>query len=221
MSSSLLALKQETKLAQEAHKALVSSYQRQLLELEGLQSQINSSERIIELKQQQCVSMERELKKMASIRHPVRRLPAEVLQCIFESACDLSMLEHLKKRVVVAIRLSHVCRRWRSIATTTPRIWSVICLLLADNKAGTFHLWNLVRSRIKHAPAHIVLWNVGTADSESHLATYMLQKVAIIDRLEIYLTSRTIFNQFERFPCLSRIKAKTVEVHPPKDWVND
>lgn len=121
---SLETMKQEVSSAQEAHKMLVSSYQRQLSELESIQSQIDSSESVIEIKQQYCTAMERELVKMAGIRHPVRQLPAEVLQCIFESACDLSTLEHLENRIITAIRLSHVCCRWRSIAISTPRMWS-------------------------------------------------------------------------------------------------
>lgn len=209
---SLETMKQEVSSAQEAHKMLVSSYQRQLSELESIQSQIDSSESVIEIKQQYCTAMERELVKMAGIRHPVRQLPAEVLQCIFESACDLSTLEHLENRIITAIRLSHVCCRWRSIAISTPRMWSTFCLPLEDSETQISPFWNLVLSRIKHAPAHIVLWDVGIAGFKPKLTTYNLQKLGIIDRLEIHLVSAAFFNQFATPSPLSGVHANTLAV---------
>ncbi|PVF98737.1 hypothetical protein CPB86DRAFT_663589, partial [Serendipita vermifera] len=72
-----------------------------------------------------------DLQHLKGALHPVRRCPFEVLQMIFEwtvllTATDADISEDLSsvEWFDAATRLSHVCRKWRSIALDTPKLWS-------------------------------------------------------------------------------------------------
>lgn len=63
---------------------------------------------------------------------PVFTLPVRALQKIFLYACDTYTLEdqmpdlwigRARDVMLAPVTLSHVCRRWRNIANTTPRLW--------------------------------------------------------------------------------------------------
>jgi hypothetical protein len=74
--------------------------------------------------------------------HPIRRLPAEILQRIFEECVDAEAAEwfvdptgspsHLQS----ATRIAGTCRSWRTIAHQTPRMWN---RLRAPIQAGTYN----------------------------------------------------------------------------------
>ncbi|TFY59412.1 hypothetical protein EVG20_g7801 [Dentipellis fragilis] len=57
----------------------------------------------------------------------VNRLPSEVLACIFDHFCDISMLDYAV-RSTRAVVLTHVCHRWRIVAIDHPGLWSHILI---------------------------------------------------------------------------------------------
>jgi len=65
-----------------------------------------------------------------SFLHPIRRLPAEILQHIFEECVDTEAAEWFLHPVrpptllKSAIRIAGTCRSWRTIAQQTPRMWN-------------------------------------------------------------------------------------------------
>jgi hypothetical protein len=71
--------------------------------------------------------------KRLGILHPIRRVPTEIFQEIFEYAVDEEHAKLMKKTdrdipayerlPCVALNISATCRRWRDIATRTPRLW--------------------------------------------------------------------------------------------------
>ncbi len=71
---------------------------------------------------------------------PVSSLPARTLQEIFLYACDTYILEdqmpdlwigRAKCVMMAPVTLSQVCKRWRNIANTTPRLWRNAVVRLA------------------------------------------------------------------------------------------
>ena len=69
--------------------------------------------------------------------HPIKRIPREILQEIFEHAVDEEHTQLMNKLQSdfhpykdfpsVAFRISATCRHWREIATRTPKLWRHIC----------------------------------------------------------------------------------------------
>lgn len=72
--------------------------------------------------------------KQNGVLHPLRRLPEEVLVQIFERCVNeeaeewLTYFANMPQNPKVPTRIAGVCRRWRSIALSCPRLW---CHLLA------------------------------------------------------------------------------------------
>jgi len=62
--------------------------------------------------------------------HPIRRLPAEILQQIFEECVDAEAAEWFldptrpPSLLKSATRIAGTCRSWRTIAQQTPRMWN-------------------------------------------------------------------------------------------------
>jgi hypothetical protein len=109
---------------------------------------------------QEIVTLEKELDKIKGVLHPIRRCPSDVLQIIFERTVLLHATDRLRishtRWFITAIRLSHVCRRWRSITLETPGLWS---------KGPPWRMGELrndmmkeVVSRIRGSPAHVRIW---------------------------------------------------------------
>lgn len=68
---------------------------------------------------------------------PVSRLPPEVLVMIFDlyaAYCfsAASQEDHDPPRTYTWIRCTHVCRRWRQVALSTPWLWRRVCLTSLD-----------------------------------------------------------------------------------------
>lgn len=57
---------------------------------------------------------------------PIRFLPNEILEAIF-LFCYLNSVIH-KRTLSQPVNLSHVCKRWRSVATGCPRLWNQIVI---------------------------------------------------------------------------------------------
>ncbi|KAJ8523259.1 hypothetical protein ONZ45_g353 [Pleurotus djamor] len=81
----------------------------------------------------------------------VSRLPTEVLSIIFEYLAALESRQEYSRTHARWMRVTKVCRLWRSVAINTPRLWGTIYF---DNK---LELAELFLERSKSAPLHIKL----------------------------------------------------------------
>jgi hypothetical protein len=79
----------------------------------------------------------RRRKAVVSPQDPFHRLSSELLALIFEATVEEGVCYDAR----TVINLSHVSRRWRRVATTTPEIWT--CIDLRHGAAETF----LMRSK--------------------------------------------------------------------------
>ncbi|KAF9070471.1 hypothetical protein BDP27DRAFT_1189336, partial [Rhodocollybia butyracea] len=61
-----------------------------------------------------------------SLLSPFRKVPDEILQCIFDDSCDMNIFRALRSKPAMVI--SSVCSRWRRNALSMPAIWSRISL---------------------------------------------------------------------------------------------
>ncbi|KZP25869.1 hypothetical protein FIBSPDRAFT_929068 [Athelia psychrophila] len=61
---------------------------------------------------------------MASIPHPIHRIPSELLSEILIQGTPLKYTRASKRCSIIAP--SHVCRHWRSVALSTPLLWTFI-----------------------------------------------------------------------------------------------
>ncbi|KAF9070045.1 hypothetical protein BDP27DRAFT_1183015, partial [Rhodocollybia butyracea] len=64
--------------------------------------------------------------EVQSLLSPARKVPDEILQCIFDDCCDTNNFEAFRNKPVIAI--SSVCTRWRRNALSMPALWSRITL---------------------------------------------------------------------------------------------
>ncbi|KAJ3887785.1 hypothetical protein GG344DRAFT_16330, partial [Lentinula edodes] len=76
-------------------------------------------------------------RKIRFLLSPIRRIPNEILIRIFEFACDTnwftqkpSLYPQLddQKSQLPALTVSAVCSRWRSLSTSSPRLWNSLYL---------------------------------------------------------------------------------------------
>ncbi|KAF7976437.1 hypothetical protein HWV62_6867 [Athelia sp. TMB] len=75
-------------------------------------------------------ALQREYNELQNLHAPISSLPDEVLGMIFEQGV---LLEELPKSRFAPL-VSHITRRWRSIALETPRLWNTIFWDLGHNK---------------------------------------------------------------------------------------
>ena len=75
--------------------------------------------------------------------HPIRRVPREILQEIFEYAVEedhAEMRDNVDRKTSsldrvppIAFRISGTCRHWREIAARAPKLWRYICAPFHDS----------------------------------------------------------------------------------------
>ncbi|KAJ6491036.1 hypothetical protein C8R45DRAFT_901342 [Mycena sanguinolenta] len=90
--------------------------------------------RLRELEKEHTALSESHAQNM-SILSPLRRVPTEILGEIFSWTLPLS----LSHQSVVDVEncpwvLTHVCRRWRAVALSTPSLWSLIIVDFAAER---------------------------------------------------------------------------------------
>ncbi|KAF7976436.1 hypothetical protein HWV62_6865 [Athelia sp. TMB] len=90
--------------------------------LEELATERRLLVRRIEELDAQTKAVQLEFDKLQNADAPVSSLPEEILTMVFESGVLLNELPRFR----FAILVSHITRRWRSIALTTPRLWNTI-----------------------------------------------------------------------------------------------
>ncbi|KIM24412.1 hypothetical protein M408DRAFT_233445, partial [Serendipita vermifera MAFF 305830] len=142
-------INEEVERARHAHEALVQKYQEQIRTLEATQSQLHASKRSLDILVAQQPAQLAEAERLSGLIHPIRRLPSDILQYLFESAYSAKDKED---RFFAALTLSQVCQRWRAIALNTPRLWCYIDYVFQDG-IDPESFWGWVIPRVKAVPA--------------------------------------------------------------------
>ncbi|KAK7023070.1 hypothetical protein R3P38DRAFT_2957360 [Favolaschia claudopus] len=82
---------------------------------------------------------------------PIRKLPAELLAEIFLIVRD-SLIRFRERD---CIRLSHVCAHWRSVAQSTPQLWTSRLVLMPKTTPSVNHLTSIKQWLDRSAPFSI------------------------------------------------------------------
>jgi hypothetical protein len=108
------------------------SYGLRAILLGGSQSQVDELE-----------EAKAELARMKWIRAPIRRLPVEILQCIFSICCHRVMHSWRagSERDTWELSLSRVCKHWRDITLGMPSLWSFISISYNLRTSNTISLY--------------------------------------------------------------------------------
>ncbi|KAK0208859.1 hypothetical protein DFS33DRAFT_478885 [Desarmillaria ectypa] len=130
------------------------------------------------------------------LRHsPMRTLLPEILGEIFEVHCDLHPLpdfsywDYRRRNTLMKSRMEllHVCRRWRTIALSTPRIWSAFPLFARESPLNnpTFdeEMVNLWLTSSQRVPLDI--YASYHEDSPDYTATHLISQIHRCRRLNL------------------------------------
>ncbi|KAK0197903.1 hypothetical protein F5146DRAFT_1116884 [Armillaria mellea] len=124
---------QVSELHAESIQRVIHNLEAKLLEYE---SEISALETALSLLRNARNDLKHSLLAHRSLVSPIRRLPIEILQAIFRDACDIDIFPYepthgdLATSSRTPLRLSSVCRHWRSVCLSTSELW-------------TFHFVNL------------------------------------------------------------------------------
>jgi hypothetical protein len=109
--------------------------------------------------------LESEIFKLSGELNPIRRCPSDILQIIFEWAVHFSDVGPYQDafdlaRQTSATAISHVCRRWRSVALRTPLLWCYIDVPMGRSIQSTLWYWERATGRIRGYPSYIrIAWS--------------------------------------------------------------
>ncbi|KAK0188765.1 hypothetical protein F5146DRAFT_1140308 [Armillaria mellea] len=123
-TSNVLAAPEEIEYRREISNARVevSRYEHELMRLAQIMSKLDAERS----------AMETFIQQKESFLSPVRSMPTEILELIFERAVDLDVACAMStfREALSVHRISLVCSRWREIATSMPGLWSFISVSL-------------------------------------------------------------------------------------------
>lgn len=127
--------------------------------------------------------------------HPILRCPVEILRCIFEATTDGLSSPYGYSRITfyMAMRLSEVCRKWRTICLDSPRLWSVYrmhCMIDRRSISRLKVFWERLSALVKHAPMLISIQGITDYFPYSGIR---LDKFPVIERLELNFSSSRDF----------------------------
>ncbi|KAG9052582.1 hypothetical protein FS842_009630 [Serendipita sp. 407] len=145
-------LETELSRAEAVHQSIRTRYEEQFSELEATRSQMHQSHQLISTLSTHRDQIRGELARITSILHPLRRFPSDILQCIFETCTQASEMP-----LAVAITLSHVCQRWRTIALSTPRLWNRIIFSTDRNSNDIRAFWEWISPRVRNVETTVQL----------------------------------------------------------------
>ncbi|KAJ7155881.1 hypothetical protein C8R46DRAFT_1005110 [Mycena filopes] len=127
---------------------------------------------------------------------PLRRLPFEVLAEIF--SWTLRPVSEVGDRYGGFDRrcnpwaLTHVCRRWRAVAISSPALWSLFMLVFNDDDASYDYPLDMIETQLERARnLKIHFYGSETADSQAQIDIfrYLAAHAARWEVLDIELTS--------------------------------
>ncbi|KAF9069777.1 hypothetical protein BDP27DRAFT_1363117 [Rhodocollybia butyracea] len=107
------------------------------------------------------------MEHIQSLLVPIRKLPDEILGCIFDECCDMNYFRSIgvdppvdpigRLKNKPALVLISVCSRWRRIGLSLPQIWSRIWLAMTMERDGV-SLWTIDQSYYEHPAETLTLF---------------------------------------------------------------
>ncbi|KIM19479.1 hypothetical protein M408DRAFT_31186 [Serendipita vermifera MAFF 305830] len=182
-------------------------YQEQALVLEELRYELKSSEEATGSLNKITSLLQEDLDTIKGLLHPIRRAPDDILRLTFEHAMQSYPQADPDKQQWVAIYLSHVCRRWRNIALSTPGLWQNISFAKGSktslNEAGL----TTFLDRARGSPISLVLnfyftdYNSTIKQLNIHQSGFpAIRKLPRISTLEINITTDGDDSFLRHFP---------------------
>ena len=100
---------------------------------------------------------EQEDDRLAGLLHPIRQCPEDILKLIFECVAH----DDEDQLFMVATTLSHVCRKWRTIAVSISSLWSQIDISMdTDDIDDLRSFMKRVKERVGTTPVNVTIWDV-------------------------------------------------------------
>ena len=145
---------------------------------------------------------------------PTYRLPPEILTRILSLAVDHGSEEHAKQ----IIPLTHVCRYWRTLILSYPRMWSTLCM-----KPGNPVVISEWLARSQNVPLTII---AEFTDAYEHpLCRYQDSETAVLENprvLRVCPRHKAILSLDQLLPHHSRIHDLKILFHSSDpDWADD
>ncbi len=182
---------------EEERRVIEQSLDDHELELAGLQDEIIELRQTINARQSAARKAQDiiDAHRLLLENSPMRTLLPEILGEIFEAYCnlyplpDFSYWDYRRRNTLMKSRMEllHVCRRWRTIALSTPRIWSAFPLFARQSplKDPTFNeemvdLWLTSSRRVP-----LDIYASYNEDSPVYIATHLISQIHRCRRLNL------------------------------------
>ncbi|KIM21884.1 hypothetical protein M408DRAFT_29198 [Serendipita vermifera MAFF 305830] len=188
-------------------------YQEQLFILEELRSELKTSEEAVGSLDKVASMLRKDLDVIKGLLHPIRRAPDDILRQIFEETMQVGSKSYHEKQQWMAIWLSHVCRRWRGVAVSMPRIWSHMSFTIKPNGLINKTALKTYIRRAKNAPIFLKLKfnfpDYATAVNQLAIHTLQFSGFLFLPRLsmlEIEIDAQcdaSFLNHFPQFPVIA------------------
>lgn len=161
-------------------------YEEHFRAMEAAFSEIYASERFESMLNSQISLVQHDLNRLYGLIHPIRRCPSDILRYIFEWVVEMDKLAWQ----TTAARLSHVCRRWRSIALESPYLWKRIQIGACCKPDQVRALWTHATERMKNTAAQVTIVNIiGNASESKVFEQCRFDLLPHLKRLELQLES--------------------------------
>ncbi|KAE9386333.1 hypothetical protein BT96DRAFT_928261 [Gymnopus androsaceus JB14] len=139
-------------------------------DLEDCDAEIDRLQSRILVLQNQRRLLERYRTHSCSLRSPVRKIPNETVQQIFDYACGMNKLTSKKFRDMPTLTISNVCLRWRSLVKACPALWSRIHFKMESVPSHNFSVLDLYLESSQQSPLIIEITGKPEALQPHHAA---------------------------------------------------
>lgn len=174
--------------AKETHRRIQSRHQQLQRDLEASNSEFDISSNFIKDLEVQKASLEAAGQQIASLLHPIRRCPRNILKIIFQYAAQGEDPDYFR----AATAISHVCQSWRAIALDTRMLWTRVPVSIEDPPKEVRSFSKRIRALVHSTPVEITVSKIGKKPIKAteKLFKYLeLNKFASIDHLYLSLTT--------------------------------
>ncbi|KAG8756186.1 hypothetical protein FRC14_003302 [Serendipita sp. 396] len=182
-SKVLVSLDEAIVAAETASKEALQQCQKLWQEVESAQTKLASSQRAVETLRSQRNLLSNELQGLRGLLHPVRRIPREILAYIFELVANPVRTPLL----LVAMRLSHVCRTWRNVAVNHPPLWTTIKIDLEKPLSRFYWIRDVLLSRSGRQSLSLEIVYDGEKITETVWKKLAMMDVGLVGSLKVKL----------------------------------